>query len=427
MQKRKRSCRFRFCVRYHPGILPLKHFLEVVILGVGEVLLGGFVVGGSDVVHDVVDIALDLVAVDVDQTRRNLASGGILQVFEVERSDRTLMVDIDHAASAALVVERVDTHTHQRAIGEVESDRRVAANLVANLDGTALDLETELLDFAFKQIVEDVSLANLAQLGMAMLVVAEVDSALGDFLVAEAVEDTFRNHGSTIVDAHEFTLDDARDNHVDNLLYGDGGLVEELRYDDHGIVAGTCNAEGEVTSRATHSADYKPVLTGAGILHDGGGQHATLGLGAVVAEGGAAVGEREVVVDGLGDVDVGNGIVLVGQELGDTVGCRSGIVATNGDKELNLVVGEELEVETLLEVLGSGFEAAHFQDRTTFVENLISCEEIKILHAGFLGEQSRIATMKANDAIAVAKEGFSHRGHNGVHSGSGTAASKYCY
>ena len=262
---------------------------------------------------------------------------------------------------------------------------------------------------------------------MAVFVVAEVDAAVFDFLVAEAVEDTFADHGGAVVDAHELALDDAADHHVDDLVDGDLGLVEELGDDDHGVVAGSGDAEGEVAGRAAHGGDHEPVLAGAGILHDGGGQHATLGFGAVVAEGGAAVGQWQVVVDGLRHVDIGYRVVLVGKELGDAVGGGGRVVAADGDEELDLVLGEELEVESLLEIFGGWFEAAHLEDAAALVEYFVGGEEVEVLHAGLVGEESAVAAVQTDDAVAVAEEGFGHRGHHGVHSRGRAAAGEDCY
>ena len=116
-----------------------------------------------------------------------------------------------------------------------------------------------------------------------------------------------------------------------------------------------------MTGRTTHSTDHKPVLAGAGILHNSGGQHASLCFGTVVAKGGAAIWQRQVVVDGFGHMNVGNGIMLALEELGNAVCRRGRIVATYGDKQLDIVVGEQLKVETFLEILIGRFETAHFQ------------------------------------------------------------------
>ncbi len=241
------------------------------------------------------------------------------------------------------------------------------------------------------------------------------------------MEDTFGNHGAAIVDAHDFALDDAADDEIDNLVDGDLGLVEEFGNDDHGVMASASDAECQVAGGTSHGGDDEPVLRSACILHHGGADDGALSLGAVVAEGGGAVGERQVVVDGFGHVDVGNGVVFALQELCNAVGGGGGVVATHGHQQFHLVVGEERQVETFLEVLVSGFESAHLQDTATLIENLVSCKEVEILHAGFVGEEGAVAAMKAYHAVAVSEEGFGHGGHHGVHSGGRTATREDCY
>ena len=141
-----------------------------------------------------------------------------------------------------LVEEGVDTHAHQRAIGKVESNWSVATNLVANLHRTALHLQAKLLHLAFEKVVEDMRLRDLAEFRMTMFVIAEVDTAVFDLLIAERVEHTFRYHGSAIVDTHQFALHNAADHHIDNLVDGDFALVEELGDYNHRVVAGAGDA-----------------------------------------------------------------------------------------------------------------------------------------------------------------------------------------
>ena len=174
-----------------------------------------------------------------------------------------------------------------------------------------------------------------------MFVVAEMDTAVLDFFLREAVEHTFGNHGSAIVDAHDFALDDTGNHHVDDLLDGDFGFVEELGDDDHRVVASSGNAQCKVAGTAAHGRNHKPVLRGAGILHNSTADDGALRFGTVVAEGGGTVGQRQVVVDGFGHMDIGNGVLLIGQEFGYAVGRRSGVVATHGNKQLDVVVGEK--------------------------------------------------------------------------------------
>ena len=81
----------------------------------------------------------------------------------------------------------------------------------------------------------------------------------------------------------------------------------------------------------------------------------------VVAESRGVVRKREVVVDGLWTVDVGDRVVLCCQELGNPVGSGSGIVTTYGHKKLDVVLLEELKIEILLEILVGRLETAHLK------------------------------------------------------------------
>ena len=84
--------------------IPVENTLEIVLLGVGEILAGCLVIGRRDIIHDVVDVGLHLVGINIDQTRRYLASGGVLQVFQLEGRHVALMVAVDHASGAPLLV-----------------------------------------------------------------------------------------------------------------------------------------------------------------------------------------------------------------------------------------------------------------------------------------------------------------------------------
>ena len=158
--------------------------------GLGTYCLGGLVVGRGDGVEDGLHHRRELVRLDVHQTGRNLARRGVLQVLEVERRDVALRIDVNHAARLALGEELVHADTQLRAVGQVVGDRGLAADFVAQLHRTALDLEAQLLELLLDHLVEDVRLRHLAQLGMSVLVVGEVDAALADLLVADSAWNT---------------------------------------------------------------------------------------------------------------------------------------------------------------------------------------------------------------------------------------------
>ena len=146
-------------------LFPVENLLEVVCFGVGKILTGSLVVGGRDVVHDVVDIAHHLVAVDVDKPWRNLARGGILQVAEEQGADVALMVDIDHAAGVAFVVKFVDAHAHHRAIGQVEGNGGMAADFVADFHRTRFYLQVQFFQLTLQQLVEEWAFDTLPSSG----------------------------------------------------------------------------------------------------------------------------------------------------------------------------------------------------------------------------------------------------------------------
>ena len=81
-------------------------------------------------------------------------------------------------------------------------------------------------------------------------------------------------------------------------------------------------------------------------------------------------------------------IVLGFEELGDPVGCGCRVVTSDGNQELDIVVLEESEVEILLEVLVGRLEAAHLKVGASPVEISVGLEEIDVLSARRLAEES---------------------------------------
>ena len=275
-------------------------------------------------------------------------------------------------------------------------------------------------------LVEDVRLRHLAQLGMPVLVIGEVDAALADLFVRQRVEHALGDHGGTVVHAHDLALDDRRNHQVDDLLDGDFRLVEHLGNDDHRVVARFADAECQVSCRAAHGGQHEPVAARACVDVDGAGDDCALVLGRLVAERRRALRKRQVVVDGLGDVDVGDGVFLGLEELGDTGGGRSRVVAADGHEQLDVVLGEEIEVEILLEILVGRFETTHRQVRAAAVENIVGQQEIDVSRFRVLVEQARITAVQADHAKAFLQKSFGNTAHYGVHSGSGTAAGQNC-
>ena len=81
----------------------------------------------------------------------------------------------------------------------------------------------------------------------------------------------------------------------------------------------------------------------------------------VVSESRSVVRKRKVIVDSLRTMDVGDRIVLCSEELGDPVGGRSCIIASDSHEKLDVIFLEEIEIEILLEILVGRFEPAHLE------------------------------------------------------------------
>ena len=79
------------------------------------------------------------------------------------------------------------------------------------------------------------------------------------------------------------------------------------------------------------------------------------------------VPEAEVIVDGLR-----TWILAIGsfrfEEPGTAVGRRSRIVTAHGHQQLDIVIGEEFQIEVVFEIGILRFETAHLEERTALIE-----------------------------------------------------------
>ena len=372
---------------------------------------------------DVVEVVLGGAAFDGHAARRNL-SFGVLEILQVQRMGGAEGVHVHHAASFTLGEELVGSHGQLGAIGEVVGDGVLAADIVAYLYRTGLDLEAHLLELFLEDVIEKDCLGNLAQLGVAVLVVGHGNAGILDFLGIQIMENAFCHHHGSVADTQELALENGGKRQFHNLVQGNLRLVEHLGNDGHGAMGGLTDTQGQVTGAASHSADDEPVAAGAGILVDGAGQVGALVLGAVETEGRGVLRQREVVVNGLGNVDVMDGILLGFQELGDAVGGGSGVVTTYGDQQFDLVVLEQGQVEVLFKILVGGLETAHLEIGAAAIEIGVGLEEIDFLGAGRRAEKAAVTAVKADYAESVVQEGFGHGHNHGVHARSRATATK---
>ncbi len=147
-------------------------------------------------------------------------------------------------------------------------------------------------------------------------------------------------------------------------------------------------------------------------------------LRGVESEGRGVVRQRKVVVDGLGHVDVCDRILLRGQELGDAVRGGSGVVTTHGHEELDVVVLEQGEVEVLFEILVGGLETAHLQIAAAPVEVGVGLEEVDVLGARGLREETAVTAVQADHPVTVGQECLRHGHHDRVHARSRAASAE---
>ena len=261
---------------------------------------------------------------------------------------------------------------------------------------------------------------------MPVIVIGEVDTRLLDLGIAQRMEYALGNHRGTVIDSHDLALDDRRYDQIDDLLDGDLRLVEHFGNHDHRIMAGRADTESEMSGRTSHSSHDEPIAARAGIGIDRAADDRPHVLGRLVTERRRAGRKRQVVVDRFGNMNIGDRIFFGLEELGDAVGRRRRIVAPDGDEQFDVILDEQVQIEILLEVLVRRFEAAHRQERSAPVENIVRQQEIDLRNTRILRKQARISAVQAQHAIALLEESLRHAAHNGIHPGGGTAARQNC-
>ena len=114
---------------------------------------------------------------------------------------------------------------------------------------------------------------------------------------------------------------------------------------------------------------------------------------------------------------------IVRKEIfGKPVGRRGGVVSADGHQQLDIVLSEELEIETFLQILVRRFEAAHHQMRASAVVDVIRQEEIDVDIVGILGKKTLVALMQAYHPIPFGKKGLCNCSDDCVDSGGRTAS-----
>ena len=90
------------------------------------------------------------------------------------------------------------------------------------------------------------------------------------------------------------------------------------------------------------------------------------------------------------------------EELGNAVGRRSRIVTAHGHQQLDIVIGEEFQIEVVFEIGILRFETAHLEERTALIEYSVGHLIINVHRTGIGDEQTGISFVQADYAIAFA-------------------------
>ena len=232
---------------------------------------------------------------------------------------------------------------------------------------------------------------------MPVLVVGEVHARVMNLLVGHEMEHALAHACHTIVDAKHLTFDHRADDELQDLVECHLCLVEHLRDDDHRVMACIAHSECEVTCLTAHCRHHKPVAAGASVfIHRLQNLHACL-FGRIITESRAALRQRKIVVDGLRHMNVLNMHVVLHQELGDTVCCRGGVIATDCHQKVHIVFHEEINVKLLV----FRFVTAHLQRRAAHFHDLVSVNKVDINRPRIWFEQVFISLMESYNAETV--------------------------
>jgi hypothetical protein len=134
-------------------------------------------------------------------------------------------------------------------------------------------------------------------------VLVALDGADGaQILGRQVLDQPFGQHRRPVVVAVTAALDDRAGQHVDDLAEPDRRVAELLGDDAQRGAGCLADAEREVAGGAAHGHDQVPARGGARVDHQVLDQLRADVAGGLEAEGRDAVGQVEVVVDGLGHV-----------------------------------------------------------------------------------------------------------------------------
>ena len=168
---------------------------------------------------------------------------------------------------------------------------------------TIVILMPSSLSFSLNASLDDGTELDLGEANVVVLVALDVAGDGLELVLGEVLDQALGEHGDAVGAAVREALDDGAGEDVDDLVERDGLSAELLGNDRERRARGLADAEREVAGLSAHRDDEVParrgLRVGQQILHDAGADVARR----LVAEGRDALGQVEIVVDRLRDVD----------------------------------------------------------------------------------------------------------------------------
>ena len=240
----------------------------------------------------------------------------------------------------------------------IKGDRIGRAEFVAEILVDEVDFHSEPPQPFAEVILDHPAEFDFAQAEVAVRVALDVAVLPEPVLGAQCAEQAFLTDrleqplgqdGNSVFLASYLVLEDRTDHHVRNGVESDLLTAELFGDDGNRRRRGLADAQGEMPRRSTHTNNDVPPTGGPGIGEQGARRKHAEVAGGLEAEGGCPLGERQVVVDGLGDVgdaERGDAVFQVGagaDPLGDLTGRKGGIVAANGHQGVDLHLAQDPE------------------------------------------------------------------------------------
>ena len=188
---------------------------------------------------------------------------------------------------------------------------------------TMVILMPSALSFCWTRVLDDRTEVDLGDADVTVLVELDVAGDGLELVFGEVLDQALGEHGDAVGASVREALDDRADEDVGNFVERDGLAPEFLGDDRERRARGLADAERQVARLSAHRDDEVParggLRVGQQVLHDAGADVAR----GLVAEGRDALGQVEIVVDGLRHVnDAERALRVLGELRAPRTPCR---------------------------------------------------------------------------------------------------------